>query len=373
MQHISKYRDKPGLFAKVDYYRKHASEYNLIFVGDSRTYCGMAPDVLDPMLHTHSINLSSFANWFPTQYSNLEDLLQHTPEGTIVVWSIGHQNFQRVGDAVKLVYPIGLRNVPRYLGWGYTWSSLSENVLDELPGFKVFVWRHTLRERVDRLFGKAVFSQPCCGPQAGTSHSLDRDPNGMPGLTLDASDDHGAPQASALIEVYRSDPNVIYVEPLYENGSITSLALYKRAGNYVRVELRPEFFREKQRELAEELKPLAAEEFVPDREYWQNFMGIVELFSKYKIRLIVNEFEEAPYHYDIPKNRFLYRSFMTKIRYFFESRGIPYVRVDFERLTNEDYFDYNHLNSRGIEQFSKMFADRVRPVLGILESRDDVQ
>jgi hypothetical protein len=354
MEHISPYRDKPGLFAKVAYYREHAREFDLLFVGDSRTYCGMAPDVLDPMLGSHSINLSSFANWFPTQFPSLQDILAEAPPGTIVVWSIGHQNFQKVFDTVKLMYPIGLRNVPRYLDWGYPWSSISDNVLDEIPGLKIFVWRHTLRDRLNGILARTL---PIRQSRASTP---------PPSPSADAG-------LAARIAAYRSDPSVVYVEPLYDQGEITSLALYKRGGNYVRVELRPEFFRQKQREMAADTKPLAGPRFVPDPEYWNNFLGIVDLIASHKVRLIVNEFEEAPYQYEVPENRRLYRSFMGEIRSFFESRGIPYVRVDFDQLTDADYFDYNHLNEGGIQRFSRMFAEQVQPVLRELEAAGGVQ
>jgi hypothetical protein len=50
-----------------------------------------------------------------------------------------------------------------------------------------------------------------------------------------------------------------------------------------------------------------------------------------------------------------------------ESRGFPYVTTDLERLQNDDYFDYNHLNSNGIEKYAPMLAAALRPLLQGLE------
>lgn len=117
---FSPWRAKPGVQAKIDHYRRHRDDYDVIFVGDSRTYCGISPTELDPLLGMRSFNVSTLAHWFPTQFASFQDLLPYVPQDTVVVWSIGHQNFHRVGAGeVNSTYPIGVRNVPRYLRWGY--------------------------------------------------------------------------------------------------------------------------------------------------------------------------------------------------------------------------------------------------------------
>jgi hypothetical protein len=354
MDEVVSWRDKPGLHAKLDHYREHASRYDLLFVGDSRTYCAMAPDLLDPLLGTRSFNLSMFANWFPTQYASLQDLLPYVPDGTTIVWSIGHRNFRKVLDEVGLVYPIGLDNLPTYLAWGYPWPQIRANVLSQIPGLKVFVHRHQIRERVERVFARRLPSR-----------------NGTPATAARPSS-AAVPAASwlpppdadpaTLLRAYQQAPGVLHVEPLYDSGRVTSLAVYMRAGNYVRVELLPEFFREKQQEFAAELEPVKEPRYTPDPEYWQNFVAIVDLLQSRPIRLVVNEFEEAPYYYALPENRRVYRAFMAEVRAYLEARGIPFIRVDFDRLVDADYFDYNHLNSRGIERFNEMFVEEFRSI-----------
>lgn len=343
MERISPYREKPGLHAKIAHYRKHAAEYNVIYVGDSRTYCGIAPDQLDKALGTRSVNLSTFANWFPTQYPSLQELLRDAPKGTVVVWSIGHQNFERVFDQVNLVYPIGISTVAQYRSWGYSWPAIQENVLSGLPGLRPWIRRKEVRERFDKLFAKNL--------STGTAAIA----------AAPIAADAGA--AARKLAAWRSKPEVVYVEPLYAEGEMTSFSAYLRAGNYERVELDPGFFRRMQRESASTMKPLAGARFVPAPEYWNTFLGIVDLLAAHDVQLIVNEFEEAPYNYSIPENRRAYRAFMRQVRDFFLARGIPYVRVDFDQLKDADYFDYNHLNSQGIEKYSAMLATELQPLL----------
>lgn len=345
MERISPYREKPGLHAKIAHYRKHAAEYNVIYVGDSRTYCGIAPDQLDKALGTRSVNLSTFANWFPTQYPSLQELLRDAPKGTVVVWSIGHQNFERLFDQVNLVYPIGLGTVSQYRSWGYSWPAIRENVFSGLPGLRPWVRRNEVRERFDQLFAKTL-------PTGSTLASPRSDP---------IAPDSG--EAAQQLAAWRSNPEVVHVEPIYADGAMTSFSAYMRAGNYERVELDPGFFRRMQRDSASTMQPLAGDRFVPAPEYWNIFLGIVDLFAAHDVQLIVNEFEEAPYNYSIPENRRAYRAFMREVRDFFVARGIPYVRVDFDQLQDADYFDYNHLNSQGIEKYSAMLATQLEPLL----------
>jgi hypothetical protein len=52
-----------------------------------------------------------------------------------------------------------------------------------------------------------------------------------------------------------------------------------------------------------------------------------------------------------------------------EARGFAYVRPDFESLPSEDYFDYNHLNSIGVEKFSEILAPLLAAKLPPIERR----
>src|ERR1700685_2756878 len=54
-----------GISDRVPWYLKHRAEFNLIFLGDSRTYCGVHTGLIDPHLGTRGINLAQFSHWFP--------------------------------------------------------------------------------------------------------------------------------------------------------------------------------------------------------------------------------------------------------------------------------------------------------------------
>ncbi len=44
-----------SLVQKTNAYDRDRSGFNLIFIGDSRTYCAMHPDLLDPLLGVRSV------------------------------------------------------------------------------------------------------------------------------------------------------------------------------------------------------------------------------------------------------------------------------------------------------------------------------
>ena len=232
---ISSVRGKPEVIAKLSYYRAHRGELDLLFFGDSRTYCGMAPSRIDPLLGTRSLNLASFAHWFPTQYPNLQELLPLIPPGTTLVWSIGHQNFRRVFGEVGHVFPIGLTNVPTYLGWGFPWPSIRHNVIDGLPGAPLFSRRAEIRSRVDGALSRELAVWPSPPP---TRSSLPAHPEqtGPPARIVERE-----------LARWRARPETVSAQPVRRGSHVTSLEVYERGGNYVRVELDPPFFREQQR------------------------------------------------------------------------------------------------------------------------------
>ena len=95
------------------------------------------------------------------------------------------------------------------------------------------------------------------------------------------------------------------------------------------------------------------------------FEATLNLFEKAGVHLIVNELEEAPFMYRTPKvqreiHEAMRRVVATRVR----ALGFSYISVDFDKLTDDDYFDHNHLNSRGAAVFTPMLADQLRPLLG---------
>ena len=46
---------------------------------------------IDPLLGTHSINLSYWAHWFPTQYPSFQDLVPRLASGATVNFRVGYR------------------------------------------------------------------------------------------------------------------------------------------------------------------------------------------------------------------------------------------------------------------------------------------
>ena len=349
-----------SLHAKLAHQREHAGDYDLLFVGDSRTFTNLAPDLLDPELRTRSFNLGRMANWFPTQYPSYRDLAPRVPAGATVVWSIGHQNFRPIHAEINDAYPVGFGNAIDYLRWGYAPGAIGANVAGSVPGLRSFSARERLYGKIEAALGRPGprFFLGSVGPI--TAQPDTTRPHDPPARDSAAITSRLAEERTRL----KADPRVYSIQPLQtEEGRVASLEVLMHAGNYLRIELEPEYFRARQRAHAETLRPLAEPRFEASPEYWRTFVAIVDVFEKHGVRLIVNEFEEAPYQYDDPHNRELYRGFMREVRDYVEGRGIPFVRVDFSRLGNQHYFDYNHFNREGVRAFSSLFVPELSAAL----------
>ena len=82
------------------------------------------------------------------------------------------------------------------------------------------------------------------------------------------------------------------------------------------------------------------------------------------MQLIVSEIEEAPHQYPTAEHKAYFRKFMRdRVQRTVEAKEFPYVRADVDQLMDEDYFNYNHLNSRGIERFTPLLAKKLRDVI----------
>ncbi len=236
---------------------------------------------------------------------------------------------------------MGLRNVLDYLRLGYSLDSLRDNLVFHNPFTTVLGWmpqlQQTLETQLDRPLGDPT-----------------NEPSTDPGL-------------SAATRMAIDHPGVARWELRTERGQPTSVELYKDNGAYGRVEIDREFFRQKQRENAAELVEQARgepAEYAPAPEYWALFLETLELFRQYDVKLVVNEIEEAPYVYLNGERRDRFRRFMREVvEPQVTARGGSYIRVDFEQLSDADYFDYNHLNTRGVAKFSGLLIERLRPTL----------
>jgi hypothetical protein len=326
------------------WYQAHAGDYNLMFIGDSRTYNGIHAEMLDPLLGSSTINLSGFANWFPTQVPMVQDFAPLIPHGTTVVWSIGTQNFRETHDIYR-IYPIGIANALRFISWGSASTDLLDNIAYFNPVLHFFTRRGNLRQGVlnflDRPL-KADFAAERERNDAslGSSHNADID---------------------ALMQSYRRDPNVTSVEAITDDGKITSLGVMFRRGSYLRVELDHAYFRRKQREMGATLAAITPE---ADTASWRMFEEILRIFKQNGVMLIVNELEEAPFMYGSSEHREKFRRFMRDtVAKRVREEGFTYIRIDLDQLGDDDYFDWDHLNDKGAKTFIPLMADALRPHL----------
>jgi hypothetical protein len=337
---------------KVAYYQEHASDFNLIFLGDSRTYCAFHPERLDPLLGTRSMNLAYWGHWFPVQLAATRDTLEAAPAGTTVVWSIGQQNFFPVHESAGKGYPIGAAQVPSYRRMGFRWAFLKENIFYFNPFTQLIVFPASLRTRLDDKMQEPAWRHRV-DPLAGVIPE--------PSPAMEAQKQR---RLQSLMTQLGEIPSVRTTRTRYEGTRLTSLVVLYAGGGYERIELDHAFFREKQRLHHAELLAQKGDQLPgvePDPAYWNVFIATLDLFAQRGVKLIVNEMEEASNNYVSPSHREASRRFMQEhVRPTVERYGFAYTRVAWEVFTDEDYFDYNHLNRRGIEKFTLRVAEALR-------------
>lgn len=343
-----------GTEEKMAFLRQHAQELDLFFIGDSRTYCDIHPEIIDPILGTHSFNLAFFGFWFPSLYPLLQNIVPLLPTKSTVVWSIGHQNFFSVSPCDDLHYPMTSRQLFDYFQWdaklceigmGYWKTSPVKHFWDRSK------WNY---QRLLRVADKNIlaWSTP---PRMRIEHDrLDHTPTFDP---LQAA-------FNELAKPYRDQPGVKEVEYKTENGKIVSLTLIMRGGGYYRIEIEPETFRAAQRAYLKDnpqISNVDPTHIIPNPLRLRLFDEILDLFTRRGIRLIVNEVEEAPFTYGTTQRRQQWRDFMEQqIRPRVAIHNIPYLRLPLEQLSDADYFDFNHMNSQGILKYTPMLANALR-------------
>jgi hypothetical protein len=339
-------KPEKSLTTKLSDYAAHRQDYDIVFIGDSRTYCGIHVELLDPMLSTHSINLSRSANWFPTQLPMAHDLSPLVPRKTTVVWSIGHANFYR-SVGITEVYPIGISLAANYVLWGAYEPGLANNIMFYNPILS-FVGQSG--------FLNASIIQPFLAKNVFEHHNSLRRDNG-----------HMEQLAEKLQREYSNNPQVERAKIFSEGGSPNSLVVNFKGGSFYRIEIDPSFFRRKQNKSKHNISDEDAARYVlprPDPGLFRIFIEILDTFKKHNVRLVVNEIEEAPNHYDNLIIRSKWRDFMrAEIEPRVRRYGFSYIRADLDHLDDTDYFDYNHLNSKGAAKYLPMLAAQLKPQL----------
>ena len=333
-----------NLINKRAWYELHVNDYNLVFIGDSKTYCGIHPELLDPLLGTRSLNLAIMAHWFPTQLPLVQDIAPLIPKGTTVVWSLGHVNFVH-STGVGRVYPVGINNALRYLAWGIPNTGIMDNVFYYNPALYFLSQREEIRRDLANSQERPLDLSVLGATRARAASNESE--------TFPVSDDDVRREK----ETFEKDPDVFAVVVVKDEGKPTSLTVYFQRGSYYRVELDRAYFRRKQQMITGRFDNPQI-----DKPLWYIFEEILRTFKANGVNVIVNELEETPFMYG--GNQAKFRKFMQEtVQKKVEEYGFPYIRVDFDKLTDEDYFDYNHLNSLGAKTFTPMLAEQLRPHL----------
>jgi hypothetical protein len=356
------------LVDRITDYRSRADKINMIFFGDSRTYCGIHPEQVDPLLGTHSLNMAMFGMWFPTQHAFFIDLIPILDKDKVVVWSIGFKNFFPYYDPPKIHYPLDLPKSLEYLSNGYSPFTIMRNF------WNYSFFDHSiskLKWNKDRFFRVADKEYIPISNKIETKQMY-----GKADVSLSSAKPVSIKKSSAQIslrkikEQYKDVADIKFIQPYIRDDKLNSVALIRNGGGHYRIELNQGFYRAKQEEHRAKIfkkgqttiKILSADFSTIDRRLFNSFISILDLFKKTGKQLIVNELEEAPYTYKNSADRELWRDFMRdNIRPLVEARGFTYINTRMDELSDSDYFDYNHLNSNGVDKYSKLLAEALKP------------
>jgi hypothetical protein len=215
---------------RVAAYLEDPKPYTAIFLGDSRTYCDIHPELLEPLVQgMHALNLSSFSNWFPTQLGLVREIVGRIPPGTQVIWSMGHVNFAGISSgslAIQRVYPIGLVDALRLTWWnaGKAPRGLLHNVYYYHWYLHGFITAKEIHKSLEEALRRQIASpiEFVRVAPAATTPQTDK--------ASESSDT--AIAALALEHEALSEPNVVQAGAIFDNGRITSMVRYFRRGGY---------------------------------------------------------------------------------------------------------------------------------------------
>jgi hypothetical protein len=174
-----------------------------------------------------------------------------------------------------------------------------------------------------------------------------------------------------LIQSFSNEKGVGYIDTWYDkDANLASIGQYKKNGSYLRTEINSDYYRNlQQKYLTEFLRDLAdgkriiKKHYKPHPSSWKLFIKTLDLFEKKNIKLIVNVLEEANFTYLSEADRASYVNFMNgPVRQAVEQRNYRFIYLNFEKISDEYYFDYNHLNRRGVEKFTSLLEPHLRQI-----------
>jgi hypothetical protein len=340
------------LMTKKRFYLANRDRFDTLYVGDSRAYFNIDCQMMDARLGTRSYNLAAITHWLPSQYLQLRDLLPSIPAGTTVVLSVGHNLFDNHHQkAVNHIYPADGSETWDFLRMGYSIGDHWANLLlfrvlvphsDYFPGGLIYFNRERYWEELKNFLAGAVRLGEEAPAQKGAGHK-------------------NMGEYLKIKRMFEGRGGVLQVGLESRGRTIINAVIRKTQGNIIFHELESAYFREKQR--THRRVAHVRSEFRPSKKYWNTFREMLDLLERAGLRVIVNEFEEAPYIYGDEKTRREYDGFMRALRNYVEARGIPYIHIDQSRLPDEFYFDADHFNSKGVIWYDPLLAEALRPHL----------
>jgi hypothetical protein len=347
---------------KVTKYVAQKGSYRLLFVGDSRTYTDIQPRVVGPLLGKPAYNLASFGLWLPVQYLEFREVFEKVPPDTVVVWSLSHHNFLPVGDRwwISGQYKFSLADGLEYALDGYPIPRVIREY-EEAP-FSPVDLGVTVRKKLIGFFGRTVWR----GGVKEVPANQQATNGGTSGGTFLAERNNAA--ATKVIEELKRDRQVNFVAPVVRDGTINSVEATRIDGGYDRIIVDPAFFRKLQGGLwPKHSNRTDGCQFAANEVYMRTFEKILNLISRYRLRVIVNYIEDAPGSWSSDAERACAKQFMVqKIVPILARRGIPAVFPDLYpriKFSNEWYFDHSHLHSEGAAIYSELLAGELGKVI----------
>lgn len=330
------YEELRTAIGKADHLKKNADNFDIIFFGDSRTYVGIDPDIVSNITGKRAFNYGSMSHWFQTQYPQLKQMAPYLKNKT-VIWTIGHINFGKSTQSkeVNNTFYLTPKDYIEYLLLGYEPDEIFDNLL-------LFFTRHHFvlfyKDLIQRKFNN-ILEEKISFKKYEKQFLKD-----IPLYT-----DKKGKIAKSVYNKYDD----IFEMDFTDGKEVKDVMchVFRKNGQMVFIEINSDYLRGCQKECEGQLRVLHA--FDADKKYEEIFNRMLKIFKKWNVDLIVNEYWDAPYHYNIQANTRIYRDYMSRIEEKIKSYGFRYIKTDFSDFTDELYFDYNHLNSVGSEKYSK--------------------
>lgn len=332
---------------KTEFVRDHIADYDVFFFGDSRTYIGVSPEVIEPVLGLRCFNFGSTAHWIQTQYPQVKDIAPLL-KGKTVVWTIGHLNFRTFKegeeeDLVNDVYPLSPKEYLLYLNLGFSNRELLTNLgMYYMDPRIVFFKKETIKASYKGKLWRNVYTSPAARKQNSAENK-----QWTRALNI------AQKQATA-------ERNLVFMEKLEDGARKKNVvySVYKTTGQLEYWELDRTYLRASQEKFASSIEPFDI--FQPDKRLEYLFEKILNIFKENGVNLVVVEYWDAPYHYRHASNLQAYKRYMKTVESKVLEQGFSYVKPDFSGFTDAEFFDDCHFNAPAARTYSKQLAQLLK-------------